>query len=174
MKNLFLVFVLLFACSTLYAQETITVNKEDLPKDLLEKIELENKVETYGSWIGLGKEIGTAVDSSLSALTENSVKLSETDIGKTAIFIVVWKLLWIDILQLIVGFILLIVVTGFSVHIYKTAIKPQNVIVSERGDSKEYEMKSPIAKYDSAGALFAFGCFVCGAYIGCCIIMFAF
>ena len=166
--------MILVICLVSYADETITVNKEDLPKDLLEKIELENKVETYGSWIGLGKEIGTAVDSSLSALTENSVKLSETDIGKTAIFIVVWKLLWVDILQLVVGAVLMIIVTGFSVHIYRTSIQPQSVLKCKKGDENFYEMKSPIAKYDSAGALFAFGCFVCCAYIGCCIVMFAF
>lgn len=44
--------------------------------------------QATSSWIGVGKEIGEAVNGSMSAITENTNKFANTPVGKYTMFIV--------------------------------------------------------------------------------------
>ena len=135
MKQIFVVLIMLTMCIPIFAQEEqIVIKKSDIPKELLEKIQLEQKMDTYGKWVGLGKEIGEAVDGSLNALSENAVELSETNIGKMAIFLVLWKFLFMDIVQIGVGICFIIIVTITMASVYSKCIKPRTVLESKKGD----------------------------------------
>ena len=78
MRKFYFVLVLLIGFATMsYSQtpappEKITVNVSDLTTDQLMKIKLTNEAEAlkaniqnYGSWVGVGKEVGTAVKEGL-------------------------------------------------------------------------------------------------------------
>lgn len=129
------------------SESLITVRKSELPADLLKKIEMERKIQAYGEYVGLGEEIGHAVDATLTAVSENAVKFAETDVGKLAIFLVVWKVIGKDFTQLVIGIFLLIV--GFPIFIW---VWTRNCInrrilknVTKEGD-KEYEVIKPDSK----------------------------
>ena len=68
----------------------------------------------YASW---GKEIGVAVNETLKAVEESSIRISKTEIGQSAIFILKWKFLYKDFLHIIVGSTLLIICIGLIIYI---------------------------------------------------------
>jgi hypothetical protein len=119
----FLLSLLAIFALTLYAQDsTITVKVSDLEKiapgtigalktvvatQTAEQL-IDKRIERYGKWVGLGNEIGVAVNGCLQALNSELVKLSETKIGKIAIFLVIWKVLYQDVVGLLVGIPILI------------------------------------------------------------------
>jgi len=41
--------------------ETITVKKKDLPPDLVKSLETKEQLKDYAEYVGIGKEIGTAL-----------------------------------------------------------------------------------------------------------------
>lgn len=97
MRNLLLILSLLMA--PLFAQPiTVTVDKSQL-KDL----DTATTVEKVGAWVGLGKEVGLAVKEGLGALTEETEKFSKTSPGKLTMFIILYKTIGTDLVQLIVG-----------------------------------------------------------------------
>lgn len=67
----------------------------------IERMRLESRIQTYGKWVGLGKEIGEAVNGSLAAVTEQTAKFADTDVGRITMFIVVWKVIGKDILRVL-------------------------------------------------------------------------
>jgi hypothetical protein len=62
------------------------------------------------SWAGLGHEIGTAVNESLSAVTTQAANFGNTSIGKITIAIVVYKIIGKDLTNLFIGLILIAVI----------------------------------------------------------------
>lgn len=126
--------------------EVVAVRKKDLPPDLVEKIQaqqkvedLQKKIETYGKWVGLGKEVGSAVNESLSALTTQAEKFSKTGVGKFTMFIVAWKVLGKDFMGFIIGVPLLILATSIFLWSYRKTCLPYRVLTKVNADkSKEY------------------------------------
>lgn len=55
----------------------------------------------------LGKEIGVAVNETLKAVEDSAIRISESNLGQTAITIVVWKLLYKEIAGVVIGILLL-------------------------------------------------------------------
>jgi hypothetical protein len=78
---------------------------------------LEKRIERYGSYVGVGKEIGIAVNSALEAVNDQVVKFSETKLGKITVFLVVWKVLYKDVLGIIIGIPLLLGWTAIFVWV---------------------------------------------------------
>lgn len=113
MKRFFsiLLFTLLMSV-TAFSQ--ITISQEDyakLPqetKSQIEQVTVKSNIKEVSEYANLGKEIGIAVNETLKAVEESAVRISKTDLGQTAITIVVWKLLYKEISGLIIGFILLV------------------------------------------------------------------
>lgn len=105
MKRLFLALVMALVSVTMFSQ--VTISQEDYNKlspearSSIEKVTtkkaIEGELKEVSNYAYLGKEIGTAVNETLKAVEESVVRVSETDLGKTAITVVVWKLLYKEI-----------------------------------------------------------------------------
>ena len=116
MKRLFLALVMASVSMTMFSQ--VTISQEDYNKlspearSSIEKVTtkkaIEGELKEVSNYAYLGKEIGTAVNETLKAVEESVVRVSETDLGKTAITVVVWKLLYKEIAGA-VGIVLLII-----------------------------------------------------------------
>ena len=150
-----LVVVMLLLATCLWAQsgtipvqgEMVTVPKSALTPQQLQQVqlnELDKRIQTYGKWVGMGKEIGEAANGALGAVTTNAEQLSQTGVGKFLLFIVAWKVLGKDIIQFLVGVPMLIF--GLSVFVWswrRNCIFPRVVKVT-KGEGKK------IVEYDQS------------------------
>ncbi len=145
----------LFVCTPILvlAQQTpneadaeITVKRKDLPAGLLKEIDskqqlesLQKKIETYGKWVGMGHEVGVAVNESLGALTTQADNFSKTGVGKFTMFIVAYKVLGHDFLAFIIGIPLLVTGTCIFLWSYRRTCLPYRILTKVNVDkSKEY------------------------------------
>lgn len=100
----------------------VTISQEDyekLPLDTrnqIEQLTVKSKLTEVSRYASFGKEIGVAVNETLKAVEDSAVRVSQTDLGKTAITIVVWKLLYKEIAGIVIGIILL----GISIFAFVT------------------------------------------------------
>lgn len=116
MKRFFtlLLFTLLMSV-TAFSQ--VTISQEDYNKlsseakaqieQLTTEKAVKGEIKEVSEYANLGKEIGVAVNETLKAVEDSAIRISESNLGQTAITIVVWKLLYKEIAGLVVGFILL-------------------------------------------------------------------
>jgi len=116
--RMFMVLVCLMSLN-LFAQaqtteEMVMVKKSDLPSNLVDKIDMETKLEKYGKFAGIGREIGMGVREGLSALTDEADKFSKTGVGKFTMYMVAFKILGNDAIQLFVG----LIVGFFGIVVY--------------------------------------------------------
>jgi hypothetical protein len=65
--------------------------------------EITNKIETYGKWAGMGKEIGVAAREGLGAVKDVAIDLSNSQLGKTVMFLIIWKVAGIDMVRIIIA-----------------------------------------------------------------------
>ena len=130
-----LIITFLFAFTTLSyatAQELISVPKSELTAQQKEKFTQQTTIEKVGSWVGLGKEIGTAVDESLGALTERANDFSNTRVGLYTMILVAYKIIGKDIVQLLFAvFLSLIFFPLFIYSFLKNCIR-RRVVDSKR------------------------------------------
>lgn len=129
---------ILFGLLAFNAYSQVTVSQEDfdkLPAEYRRMLAPDTtnvvmeKLEETSKAASIGKEIGTAVNETLTAVSDNVIKIAESDVGKTAVGIAVWKLMWKDIIGIIVGLILL----GFSVYFAMQAKKKLSADVDDGG-----------------------------------------
>lgn len=102
----------------------ITISQEDydkLPSDTRTQIEkittekaIKGEIKEVSEYANLGK--GVAVNETLKAVEDSAIRIAESNLGQTAITIVVWKLLYKEIAGIVVGTILL----GISVFMLLT------------------------------------------------------
>lgn len=102
------------------------ISQEDydkLPSDTRTQIEkittekaIKGEIKEVSKYANLGKEIGVAVNETLKAVEDSAIRIAESNLGQTAITIVVWKLLYKEIAGIVVGTILL----GISVFMLLT------------------------------------------------------
>lgn len=119
-KKLILLSLLVFVGGlvTAYAQEeTVVVKKSSLTTEQIKMLEQEQSltetketVEKYSEIVGIGKEIGIAINDGLTAVVGASEKFGKTDVGKFTMLIIGWKFLYKDIISIIIGMLLLILV----------------------------------------------------------------
>lgn len=107
----------LFGLFAFTAFSQVTISEEEfqkLPESVQQQIrpegEVIRKMKETSKAVGIGKEIGTAVNETLEAVSDNVIKIADSNVGKTAVSIAVWKLLWKDVVGIIAGVILF----GFS------------------------------------------------------------
>lgn len=111
--------VLAMLCMSTAAFSQITISQEDydkLPSDTRTQIEkittekaIKGEIKEVSEYANLGKEIGVAVNETLKAVEDSAIRIADSDLGKTAITIVIWKLLYKEIAGIIIGVILLII-----------------------------------------------------------------
>ena len=123
MKILTLFLTLAFSTSLAIAQDTtVTIPVSQLTKEqraAMTMTQTQARVQQYGEWVGVGKEVGEAVNSSLSAISDNAAKFADTRLGKVAMMVVVWKVVGDNILDIIFTLIMVFVATPVLVWSYK-------------------------------------------------------
>jgi hypothetical protein len=158
--------------------ETILVRKSDLPAEVVQQLqskqqlaEMSQKLETYGKWVGIGKELGTAVNESMSALTTQADKFSKTDVGKFTMFMVAYKVLGNDAIALVkrlimipIGIVVLIVGTWTCIRSLRIMCWGYSVLEKVDPDkTKHYKFIGPTEESgeNRSGVTFVHGvCYV--------------
>lgn len=181
MRKLLLIIPLLFIATTAFAQnsEQVTIDLKDVPQNMREQIrhqaeqqEMQQKVSQYGEWVGLGKEVGTAVQGSLDALTTSAIDFSQTDLGKATMFIVVFKVIGEDLIQFIVGPIFFMLATVIILYSYLKRTKDKILIKGSRWrGTAEYETTGT-SESNKAAYAFAHMIFWLVSIAITCLIMF--
>lgn len=117
---------------------TVTIPRSALTPRQLATVEAQSvkqKAEAYGAWVGVGKEVGEAVNSSLAAISDNAAKFADTKVGKVAMFIVVWKVVGNDALGILYGVIVVLIGVPVLVWSYRRHLNP-TVLDKEKVDDK--------------------------------------
>ncbi|TSC67012.1 MAG: hypothetical protein CEO19_395 [Parcubacteria group bacterium Gr01-1014_73] len=130
--------------------DTILVRRSDLPPGLVEKLEeqqslalMAKRIEAYGKWVGVGKEVGTAVNDSLSAITTQADNFAKTGVGKFTLFLVAWKVLGKDFVGVIIGVPLLVVWTMLFTVFWRRLYCVRKVLERIDGKQKFYKVIEP-------------------------------
>mgnify|MGYP001564619228 CR=1 FL=1 len=148
--------------------EMILVQKNSLTEAQVKAAELQSTVDIYGKYAGLGKEVGTAINEGLKAVTTQTADFAKTSPGKLTMFIIAWKVIGIQFVQMIVGSILLAVGTAYFIYIFNKncSRKVVDIKLSAKGKVLERKVDSP---YEYT-VIYVICYFV---FIGgCCAIMF--
>ena len=129
--------------------ETVTINKSDLTATQLAKIAADEqlaKIETYGKWVGVGGEIGTAIREGLNAVVDVSEKFGNTNVGKFTMYLIAWKVAGKDFVRIFLGLIFAVVIT-FLIFRSLRKMYPYKIPKRNRGikfwESVEYEIIHP-------------------------------
>ena len=77
----------------------------------LEKQQMDNTVLKASQWVGLGKEIGSAFNEGLSALTDHADKFSRTRVGTFAMVLIAYKVMGRDFIHYIFGILFFIIIS---------------------------------------------------------------
>jgi hypothetical protein len=152
--SLIIAVIVVACCPNANAQsstpEKFTVNATDLTVEQLTKIkaeqtaaELQKKLDTYGKWVGVGGEVGTAVKEGLNAVVDVADKFGKTDVGRFTMIMIAWKVVGKDFMRIIIGLIFMFIVTFFIFRSYKNMCT-RRIVVKDNGWKfwlpKEYEI----------------------------------
>lgn len=166
MKKLFVFLALFIMCATVFAQattpvtdETITVKKSDLTPDQVIKLEakakeaeLTSKLETYGKWVGVGGEIGTAIKEGLNAVVDVADKFGSTRVGNFTMILVAWKIIGKDLVRILVGLLFIFVVSILIFRNYRNSFTEHRICIEDNGWKfwlpKKYQIVKPNSDYD--------------------------
>jgi hypothetical protein len=114
MKKIFsIIAIILFSVGSIFAQnKVISIDTAGMAPAVKAAIEqkmsadvVTQKIETYGKWAGMGKEIGTAAKEGLGAIKDVAIDLSNSNLGKTVMFLIVWKVAGRDFVRIILAFL---------------------------------------------------------------------
>lgn len=127
MKKIISFIVLFFVTLSLFSQVTISADQyrklssedkekfKQLNEVLKEKNSFEQTIETFeasaektSKYVEMGKGIGQAVNTTLIAVEDSALRISNTPLGKTAIAVVVWKLIGKDIIGILFAIVVFI------------------------------------------------------------------
>jgi len=107
-------------------QKMITVPVKDLTAEQLAKIEadktlavMEQKMETYGKWVGVGGEIGTAINDGLGAVVTSAEQFGKTEVGFFTMTLIAWKVMGKDLVRIVLGMFLFIIMTYIMIFMWK-------------------------------------------------------
>jgi len=115
---LFLAISLLTA-QQLFAQEVKPAGPASPPKHVAVKAASDGDVPPNDMILGVAKGISQGMAEILTSITAEAGKMSETNLGKTAISILYWKTIGKEITKLILGFVLIALEILVFSHITK-------------------------------------------------------
>ena len=130
-KSMFkrLIFILMATiCSVGMFGQSITIS-DDCLKNLPEETQRyvrEHSVSSNDDDSSIGTEIGIAVNETFKAISDNTIKLAESNLGKSAIFMLSWKILYKDIIGLLVGIFLLVTVAIIMIKVLNQIKKTED------------------------------------------------
>lgn len=148
MKKMFL--ILLFSFISIFSQtQTATIDLSKLDPTLRAQIEaaqkeqsIEEKINRYGRWVGMGKEVGDAIDGALGAISNRANEFANTKVGMFTMGIIAFKVVGYPIIQLCVGIPLILLGTIFFIWILKAQCLPRKVVtITGEGKEKKREEK---------------------------------
>ena len=90
---------------------------------------LEKKLQTYGNWVGVGGEVGTAVKEGLMAVVDVAGEFGSTDVGKFTLVMVAWKIMGKDVIRIILGLLFLMIITFIFIKIYNNLYRNERKII---------------------------------------------
>lgn len=139
-----------FSQTSTVPDQKMVVNASDLTPMQIQKInadkqiaELQKKLDTYGNWVGVGGEIGTAVKEGLTAVVDVADKFGKTDVGKFTLLMVAWKVMGQDVVRIVLGLLFFAVAIFIEIRVYKSLFKEKKVLKTDPGFfkyPKEYEV----------------------------------
>lgn len=98
---------MLFVClsANIFAQKTLTKEQYNaLPLEVKQQIEMTSNYPSI-SW---GREIGIAVNESLTAIEQSALRIADSKIGNVATFLVIWKFCAANVLGVIFAIVVMI------------------------------------------------------------------
>lgn len=170
MKKIFALFTIMtltLAFSVVNAQSTpasaqkVEVNISDLTPLQIAKIQaeaqvqtaqyeidkLKSKLETYGNWVGVGGEIGTAVKEGLTAVVDVADKFGSTKVGKFTMIMIAYKIMGRDFIRIIIGLLFFTVFVIFLFNYHKKNFTTRRIAIEDNGWKfwlpKKYEIVEP-------------------------------
>lgn len=81
-------------CSVGMFAETVTISEDcfkNLPEETQKYVRENAVVSDDNDDFSIGTEIGIAVNETFKAISDNTIKLAESNLGKSAIFMLSWK-----------------------------------------------------------------------------------
>lgn len=127
-------------------EETVTVT---VPKSsLTPQQQATLKQQEVKGWVGIGKEIGQAVNESLVAITTQANSFAGTGVGKLTVFIVIWKVVGDQVLHVIGGIAFVLIALPIWLWSYRRTCFPKRVlrketIMPDKSVVKEYATEEP-------------------------------
>jgi hypothetical protein len=131
------------------SEETVSVPKSMLNKDQLDALaakDIQDKIEHYGKWVGVGHEVGVAVNESLTAVTTQANNFAQTPVGKWMMFIVIWKVIGHDLMGFALGALIIIIGLPIWIWSYRRYL-PHKVPVEISYDTSHYFRRVTNIKY---------------------------
>ena len=113
--------------------------------------ELEKKLDTYGKWVGVGGEIGTAVQEGLEAVVDVADKFGQTDVGKFTLIMIAWKVMGRDAVRIVLGIIFIIMFIWLLIYSFRKTCIERRVLVKQENKgflrypkTKEWKIIEPL------------------------------
>lgn len=123
-------------------QEMVTVPKTSLTAQQLAQVELDatkTKAAQYGSWVGIGKEVGVAVNDALAAVTVQANNFGQTGVGQITIAVVVWKVIGHDLMKFVVCGTFLTFGVPLWVWLFYKNCMTHRILIKRTGKDCEWE-----------------------------------
>lgn len=149
MKKLLTLVTIILISMVTYSQTNLSQEElNKLPIEVQNQIksvksvtETQTQVENVGAWVGLGKEVGEAFNGALTAITTTASKFADTKLGKVTMFLVIYKVIGEDIVQIGFGFIWLILVFSVTLFIHNNYAKDKRLLKKEtfNPETKKYD-----------------------------------
>ena len=155
MKKVLVLFGLLLVSLVTFSQVNLSKEEFDkLPQEVQNKItgtKTEAQIETAGKWVGFGKEVGTAVNESLKAVTGTAVDFSKTGLGKITMALVIYKVIGSDIIKILFGILWLIIIFSIALFVHRNYASDKRLLKSEKYnlESKKYDREWYIQEGDN-------------------------
>lgn len=152
-KSLFVLVLLLLSFTPVAVaqaqrqDDTVVLHKSDLTADQLAKAQqdatekdVQDRVDRYGKWVGVGHELGTAVNESLSAITTQANNFAGTGVGKVTMAVVVYKVIGRDVLGFAIGILMLLIgIPLWWFSFYRNCIT-RRVVISKTKEETKWEL----------------------------------
>ena len=121
---------MLFVClsANIFARKTLTQEQYDaLPLEVKQQIEMTSN----NSSISWGREIGIAVNESLTAIEQSALRIADSKIGNVATFLVIWKFCAANVLGVIFAIVVMIFGTWGYSQFWKQHVTKNNGLQSD-------------------------------------------
>jgi len=179
MKLLTFILLLVLTTAGAFAQQ-ITINKSDLPPEVLSAVQskldsadIANKINRYGNWVGIGHEIGIATDESFRAISRNSQELADSNLGHFIMFLIGYRIVGADILKKLIGILLIMVWIVLFIWYYRNNCNPlyetTTVIAPDKTKTITRTVKDERDSEDNGTERFIGALVFVGVGIGICV-----